>query len=79
MTDEDAPSTVDVVIVAFNSAARLRALLPTVVGAHGIGTVVVVDHGTDGSASIAAAEGAVVDPRRVEPRFRRRTEQWAHD
>jgi N-acetylglucosaminyl-diphospho-decaprenol L-rhamnosyltransferase len=59
MTDEDAASTVDVVIVAFNSASRLRALLPTVVGASGIGAVVVVDHGADGSASIAEAAGAV--------------------
>ena len=59
MTDEDAASTIDVVIVAFNSAARLRALLPTIVGAYGIGTVVVVDHGADGSAGIAEAAGAV--------------------
>ena len=59
MTDEDAASTIDVVIVAFNSAARLRVLLPTVVGAYGIGTVVVVDHGADGCASIAEAAGAV--------------------
>jgi N-acetylglucosaminyl-diphospho-decaprenol L-rhamnosyltransferase len=59
MTDEDAASAVDVVIVAFNSATRLRALLPTVVGADGIGVVVVVDHGADGSASIAEAAGAV--------------------
>ena len=59
MTDEDAPSAVDVVIVAFNSAARLRTLLPTIVSAHGIGMVVVVDHGSDDSASVAEAAGAV--------------------
>ncbi len=68
MTDEDAASTVDVVIVAFNSAARLRALLPTVVGANGIGI------GRRGRSRLGRlgehrrGGGCGVDPRRVRTR-----------
>ena len=75
MTDEDAASTIDVVIVAFNSAARLRALLPTVVGANGIGI------GRRGRSRLGRlgdhrrGGGCGLDPRRVEPRVRRRAEQ----
>jgi GT2 family glycosyltransferase len=58
------PPAIDVSIVAFGSAERLRALLPALVRHPAIRTVVVVDHGDGGSAGVAAELGAtaVHDP-----------------
>ena len=53
-------SSVDVVIVAFQSRDRLDGLVRALCDAPTIGRVVVVDHGSDGSAEVAAGAGAFV-------------------
>lgn len=49
---------VDVVIVAYGSAALIAACLESVLGLAAVASVTVVDHGVDGSADIAEALGA---------------------
>ncbi len=55
---------VDAVVVAYESADRLERLLPRVFAESAIDSVVVVDHGNDGSADVARAHGAsvIIDP-----------------
>jgi len=50
----------DVVVVAYASRATIEQCIEQVGALHGVGTVVVVDHGTDGTADVAAAMGALV-------------------
>ena len=50
----------DVVVVAYDSRDEIAGCLASVQGAEGLGMVVVVDHGSDGSADVAAATGATV-------------------
>ena len=75
MTDEDAASTIDVVIVAFNSAARLRRAAADCRRRQR-------DRGSRGRRSRLGrlrqhrrGGGCGLDPRCVEPRVRRRAEQ----
>ena len=56
----DPEARFDVVVVAYDSLAEIADCLASVQGAEGLGTVVVVDHGSDGSADVAAACGATV-------------------
>jgi GT2 family glycosyltransferase len=53
-------SSVDVVIVAYQSRDRLDGLVRALCDAPTVGRVVVVDHGSDGSADVAAGAGAFV-------------------
>lgn len=50
----------DAVIVAYDSRDEIADCVATVRAAEGLGSVVVVDHGGDGSADVAAAAGAAV-------------------
>lgn len=51
---------VDACIVAYQSQARIQALIPQLLDEPEISRVIVIDHGSDGSAAVAAAAGAVV-------------------
>jgi GT2 family glycosyltransferase len=53
-------SSVDVVIVAFQSRDRLDGLVRALCDAPTVGRVIVVDHGSDGSADVAISAGASV-------------------
>ena len=58
---EDTPdATIDVVIVAYRSAATIRACISAARRVEHLGTVTVIDHGYDGSGAIAQGMGAMV-------------------
>ena len=50
---------VDVVIVAYNDAEGIGAQVDGLLADDAVASVIVVDHGTDGSAVVAAAHGAI--------------------
>jgi GT2 family glycosyltransferase len=60
---------VDVVVVAYNSAPQLGTCLDAARRQARPGTVVVVDHGADGSAAVARRHGAVVIENPANPGF----------
>jgi GT2 family glycosyltransferase len=62
-------ATVDVVVVAYNSRDALAACLSSLHRAEGVGRVVVVDHGEDGSGAIARAAGATAIANPANPGF----------
>lgn len=53
-------AALDAVVVAYDSRDEIAECLASLRGLEGLGTVVVVDHGRDGSAELAAAAGATV-------------------
>lgn len=62
-------SRIDAAVVAYNSGERLAELLPRLRSEALIGSVVVVDHGTDDSAEVARSMGAEVVVDRTNPGF----------
>jgi N-acetylglucosaminyl-diphospho-decaprenol L-rhamnosyltransferase len=55
---------VDAIVVAYESRSDIGPCIESLRGVRGLGTIVVVDHGSDGTASVASALGAlaVSDP-----------------
>jgi N-acetylglucosaminyl-diphospho-decaprenol L-rhamnosyltransferase len=59
----------DVVIVAYGNVDRIGAVVARARALPGVGHVVVVDHGSDGSGTVAAAQGACVVEDPTNPGF----------
>lgn len=62
-------ASIDAVIVAYGSIRHLERLIPLLVACDSIGSVVVVDHGIDGSGEVAASLGAIGVHRPENPGF----------